>query len=362
MNDFADSRGPTAPDPPSPQAEVRSRPAIRLVGWALAVIGVLLAVVSVVAMSWASKAEDVTDLVRPELTDAGLAAHRADFETARDLVVGLRDRVLPALAVALGTTTDEFAAQIAGDYPAVGRLLDEEERILALAEKSLLNLERRQDQFERADALPTAGLAISIGPWVGVALGTVIAGCGCAVLLGRRRRKVRASLIVAAIAGAVLVLAPFALQVPGKAAAADAVLSSLDPSQGVVDQTEAARQTVRGAVDEFTNRLLPEVASTLGLTGGELDNLIEAEFPGATADLASMPAVLDRYDARVQIRATGAPLLRTLTSIPIVAVVWVVPFIGVVVMTVAAIGLLSYRRRPSTVQPSQAAASCPPSA
>ena len=90
MNDFADSGGQITTNSPSPSAEVMSRPAIRLVGWALAVIGVLLAVVSVVAMSWASKAEDVTDLVRPELTDAGLAAHRADFETARDLVVGLQ--------------------------------------------------------------------------------------------------------------------------------------------------------------------------------------------------------------------------------------------------------------------------------
>jgi hypothetical protein len=315
----------------------------RLAALAVLAMGIVLLVAGAMELWVGLKAERVADLVRPEMTDAGLARHRKDFESARNTVAGLTNEVLPSLARSLGVPTERLRGQIDAGYPAVAKLLAEQDQIVSFAEQSLSNLERRQRDFHHADALPVRSVPGYTGGVVDLALALGVIACG-ATLLRAHGGRAKTALAGLAVASAVLVVVPLILQVPSKAASAQTVLDSLNPSTAVVARTETSLATAQAASAELNQRLLPDLAAAIGVSPPALQAAIAREFPQVGAGLQELPAVLGRYQDRAAIRSGGAPDLRTLKNVPVGALGWFGPAYGLVLGTITGWAALFARR------------------
>jgi hypothetical protein len=291
---------------------------------------------SALAEFWVGlKAEHVSDLVRPELTDEGLSQHRADFETARQAVHGLSTEVLPAIAQGRGTTPERLRAQIDANYPAVGKLLAQESQIVPFAESSLVNLERQQANFQSADSAPAGWLPAYEGGVFDAGLAALVLGIGVTLIIGRVLNARPAFVALAVIAGLLIVL-PLALRIPGKAADAEAVLDSLNPTPAVVQRTEDSILTAHEAEVEFRTKLSPDLAAALGTDQAGFQAAIARQSPATAVALAELPEVLERYDSRLAIRVGGAGDLRFLKRLPVAALGWFGPAFGCVLAAATA--------------------------
>jgi hypothetical protein len=311
----------------------------------LLVMGLALAGAAGAELWFALKAEEVADLVRPEMTDAGLAAHRKDFETARTVFESLTTDVLPQVAALQGVPPGQFEAEIATKYPAVGQLLAQEPEIAAFAEQSLTNLERQQHNFQRADSLPGAGLPAYGSAVIDLLVAGVVIGAAVFFLRSSQPSQAAFLFIALGLACVVLIAFPLALQVPAKANSAGTVLDSLNPSEATVARTNAYLATADNAASELDQRLIPDLAGQFGLSPAQFKFLLAQQFPAASAGLDELPAILARYHTRADIRSGGASDLRTLKRLPVAALGWFEPAFGVVLAV--ATGFAWYARQRS---------------
>jgi hypothetical protein len=311
-------------------------------------MGVLLAAAGA-AETWVGAiAEREADLVRHELSSEGLAQHRHDFQVARDTMHGLESEVLPAVAATLGVTDEALRARIAADYPAVDRLLVEQPELVALAEGGLANLEAQEERFENADALPTGFLPGWAGGAWSLILAAVVIVCGAVLLRAHAARVRRTALGLVAAVAVLLIALPLAMGTPGKAADAQAVLDTLRPTDELVARTEAAYVTSDEGMREFDERLMPDVAAALGVSRSQLDAAMALQFPEVAANLEEVPAVLDRYEGRVEIRREGNEDLATLKEIPIEELGWFGPAFGALLAVVCGVAWWATERRTAT--------------
>jgi hypothetical protein len=315
----------------------------RIVAWAAATLGVLILGAGIAESSVVRIAERVADRVRPELTDDGLARHRQDFESANSVLAGLTDDVLPALAESLNVQQDLLMLQRASQYRAVAKLVLEKDEMASAARGSLENLERQQGRFESADSIPASWLPIYASSAWTMVLGAIALAVGLALAFRPKMRGPEALVLLGA-AGVLLVALPLAFRLPWKAADADTVLDSLNASEDVVRRTGELYATARDGFAELDERALPDLASALGISRGQLDALIAQRFPEAAAGLAAMPAVLDRYGERVAIRSDVAGDIRTLQDIPMGALAWLSPAFGAILTGLAGWAIVASRR------------------
>ena len=286
------------------------------------------------------KAETVANLVRSELTDEGLAQHRADYEQARTVFEGLDDEVIPAAAAGVGIEEAQLRALVDVGYPDVASVISQRDELLAFAESGLTNLEQQQGRFERADSLPVPGLPAWTSSLLTLLLAAMLLSAGGLMFAG----KAGAGLTAAGTVAALLIVVPLVLQAPGKAADTQEVLDSLSPTDAAVSRTEAAFATANAGWLELDERLLPDLATVAGTDREGLDTLIAVEFPEVAAGLVAMPGIIERYGHRARVRADGAADLRTLKSVPIRQLGWFGPAYGGAVALVVAAGVAVLRR------------------
>ncbi len=307
----------------------------------LIALGVLLALAA--AMEWrvGVRAERVSDLVRPELTDEGLISHRQDFEATERALYALRDEVLPTIAESLGMSASQFDLQVSASYPAAGRLLDEVDEMLPFAEQVIINLEKNQDQFHSADDFPVAGVPSYGLAFLDIALAAVLILAGVALWRNQgvysRNRALAACVVVAVV----LVVVPVILRIPAKSAAGQVVLDSLNPSPEVVTRTEETFSTAKDGLAEFQGVLLPDLAIALGTTPSALQDAITSEFPATADALDDLPGLTSRYETRVAIRSNGAEEIRSLKDVPVRELGWFGPVFGVAVLVAAGVAFVA---------------------
>lgn len=321
----------------------------RVAAAVLSTLGLLLMVAGGSEVFVAQRAARVADLVRPELTDEGLAQHRRDFETLSSVIDGLDSSVLPAVAKELRLSENELRGEITRSYPEVGQLLEQKDVLLPFAEQGLTNLERQQEDFQNADSLPPLGLPGYSGGLLNIVLGAGVFVTGL-VALSRGPTRARAHLATIAFIAALMIVVPVALQVPQKAQSAQRVLDSLNPSSRVVQRTDSAFESGRDGQIALQNELLPALATALGLNPAEFQSAIRQSFPETAAGLAEMPEIIDRYEVRVAIRHDGATDLRALKRVPIGTLGWFNPAFGMLLF-VAAGWVFVQRRAESSVEP-----------
>ena len=302
---------------------------LRLPGAAVIVFGAILALSSVIELWVGVKAENVSDLVRPEMTDSGLAQHRADFESASRAVHGLNTEVLPALAQSAGITPANLRTLIDANYPSAAKFLASESQVIPFAESSLVNLERQQAHFQNADSAPTGWLPAYAEGVLDIVLAAIVLACGL-LLVRTGKGSGRIPVLALGATAAVLIVLPLVLRAPGKASDAQAVLDSLNPTQAVVTRTEDSLRLAHEATTEFNTRLVPGLSAALGTTPAGFQAAIARQSPATAAALQELPAVLERYDARLAIRVGGAEDIRFLTKLPIGPLGWFGPVFGLV--------------------------------
>lgn len=319
----------------------------RVAAAVLSTLGLLLMVAGGSEVFVAQRAARVADLVRPELTDEGLAQHRRDFETLSAVIDGLDSSVLPAVAKELRMSESELRGEITRSYPEVGRLLEQKDVLLPFAEQGLTNLERQQEDFQNADSLPPRGLPGYSGGLLNIVLGAGVFVTGL-VALSRGPTRTHAHFATIAFIAGLMIVVPVALQVPQKAQSAQRVLNSLNPSSQVVQRTDSAFESGRDGQIALQTELLPALATALGLNPAEFQSAIGLSFPETAAGLAEMPEIIARYQVRVAIRHDGATDLRALKRVPIGTLGWFNPACGAVLGV--AIAWLFVVTRPSKRQ------------
>jgi hypothetical protein len=306
--------------------------------------------------SRADAGEAATDLVRPELEPAGLAAHRADFELTRAATDELYAAALPGFAADLGLSPAQFETQVLPGYPAVAALADPAVRAdtLAFAEGIVANLEAHQHDFEEADDIPVGWLPMTAGPWVAVVIGMVLVVAGVWVAL----RPTAAPLVVVAVLGLAAVIGPIAVRYPQKAAAADDLLATLNVTPEIAARTRDLLESAEAAQAELEQRLFPDVAAARGMSAAAFDADLAARFPAVAEGRVEFPGVFERYEVRVQIREGGLAVIPEAKRFPLEAVTWwsVVPGALTAVAAIAALLVLrSSRPRPTANVPMPAA-------
>jgi hypothetical protein len=320
---------------------------IRQLAAAVAIAAGLVVLAGVVASHLPSSAkagEAATDLVRPELTAAGVAQHRADFELTKRATDELVDSAMPTVGALLGLSP----AQVADRYPHIAAAGAQRATIYPFAEKIVANLERHQSDFSAADDIPMAGLPMTAAPWI--ALGAIVVSIALGLLVIWRADR-SAPLIALALFGLCLVVAPFATGYPDKAKKANSVLDSLNVSHELAAQTRTHFNTMVAAANEFEQQTVPDLIKATGLSRPVLDAQLGQQFPALSEGRQQFAAVFARYDARVSIRERGVDAVNKAKKFPLASVtVWtVVP--GLVVLLAAGWALVDERRRRAAVVP-----------
>lgn len=306
---------------------------------------IVIGTIATKSFSRADAGQAATDLVRPEMTPDGLAQHRADFEIATAAVEELYAEAFPVLAAEVSLTPEEFEQQIEANYPAVGEFISSERReeAYAFAEAIVANLERHQEDFEEADAIPVSWMTMDVGPWLAVALGAVLALAGVIAVL----RPSRLALAIVAVLGLALVVGPLVTRFPQKAYATRDLLDSLTFSTELAAETRALGDAANAATEELNQELLPDIATALGLTQTELDERIAESFPAIARAGPQFDEIFQRYDARIRIREEGTDVIPIAAAYPLTEIGWFAIGLGALT-AVPAIAALVARSRSRT--------------
>lgn len=169
------------------------------------------------------------------------------------------------------------------------------------------------------------------------------------VVRGRWRIATLSALIAVC---ALLIAVPLVLRAPAKTSDAQTVLDSLNPTEAVVPRTEASIATANAAAAELEQRLLPDLAKSLGVSRAEFDTVIARQSPSTGTGLKQLPAALARYNDRLAIRVGGAEDLRTLKKLPIARLAWFDSAIGVVLLVIVGGPIVMLRRERDGGRPS----------
>jgi hypothetical protein len=149
--------------------------------WLVAAMGALLAVpaLALQAPQNASRAEQVIDSLN--ITEATAATTRDQFDTVDAALAEQRTRFFPAVAQALGTTTEELVAAVGEQFPAVGAALADIDGILSRIEADVAFREQNVDEFADVKNLPLGAMT-----WVVAAAGLLLTALAATQLVRER--------------------------------------------------------------------------------------------------------------------------------------------------------------------------------
>jgi hypothetical protein len=323
----------------------RGRRAARVAAVVAVVAGgaVIAAIIAGKTFSRADAGDQATDLVRSELSVAGLRQHHADLDASEAGIQQLFDEALPAFAQQQGVTPAEYQQLITTRYPAVARLQPPQARAdgFKLARGILTNLERHQHDFAEADAIPVPWLPMRVGPWFGTGVGVLLVGLGLWGLV----RPGGAALIAAGVLGALMVVAPLATRYPQKAEGAHDLLATLNVTPAIAAHTRDVLEDAKGAADEMEQRVYPDVAAALHVTPQELDATIAQRYPAVAGLRTDLQSIFQRFEHRVQIRERGVSVIPEAKKFPLQSALWWAVVPGAIVAIACAAALLAGRSR-----------------
>ena len=263
--------------------------------------------------------EDMIDDFRPVLTDESLSVARADIAGLEAAGVEFQTVVVPAMAQALGVTSEEFAGLVESQYPAVAGGMAALPEITATFNGLIDTLDSQQELFASADAIPTESLPANTVPWI-IAVSGILA-----IVVGVMMFKPgRTWAILAVGLGAGLVIVTFALSLPQKAADADQLNENLTPiyTQELIGGATASLAVIGAMGQQMQVEMLPDLASQLGMSQDELNAFLGENFPATAAAMQTMPDSLERFEAFVAVFATNLDNYMTIQPVAFVPIIW----------------------------------------
>lgn len=335
---------------------------------ALVVVGAVMAIGARV-IDLPAKAQGVDNLTnsfRPAFRAEEIRTTREQMDTVKAMAGELQQKTLPALAQALNMTPAQLQDFIGSNFPAVAKGMGELDRSLPYFDNLVSGLGAHDRDFHLADAIPTKNLPATVVPYLFILPGTLAALLAFAALV-RFRRLTGPALIVGAILGVVLIVAPLVLSVPKKAQAVDNLTNAFRPAF-----TETGARTARAYMDGFSamaaelqEKTLPALAQALNMTPAQLQSFIGSNFPAVAKGIGELPRALPRFEGLVRgiednvgnfRRADAVPTANTPTTL----LHWLFEFSGLGLLLsgggATAVGALAARRQQeSQVAPSSAA-------
>lgn len=303
----------------------------KISGGLVILVGVVFIVVTLVNNLFAvgpAFEEMITDF-RPLLAEESLNTARADVAGLEAAGVEFQTAVAPAMAQQLGMTPEEFAGMVQSQYPAVAQGMEALPEITATFSGLIDTLDSQRALFESADAIPTDDLPATTVPWIITISGLLAIAAGVMLFMPGRVWA-----ILAAVLGAALLIATFALSLPQKAADADELNDNLKPiyTQELIDGAQGSLAVVAAMGEEMQTKMLPDLAAQLGMSPDELNQFLGANFPATAAAMQSMPESLPRFEAFVGIFAVNLDNYETIQPVAFTPIIWVMVIGGLLIL------------------------------
>lgn len=316
----------------------------RLVSLISIVLGIGLVVVclSYSFFDRAEEGEHITDRFRTTMSEPGLRALDANFQTIKGLGDGFLNQAAPNLARALHVTPARFETFAKANFPAVGQAYDAVPPAIALVDPVIPRLQASRKDFERVDHIPGLGLPITAVPWMMVIAGGLLVLAG---LLGLARPGPLAMVAVLLIALGMVVL-PFALSLTDKAAAADRIVKVGDASlsRQAADTATATVALLDRLVPEVQTKVIPALAARLHSTPDQLAADIARDYPGVAKGLRDWPKI---SPSAAQLAANQRASVReaaAMDGLPFKALPWFVIGPGIALLALFGVALIAGRR------------------
>lgn len=304
----------------------------RLPGILIGLLGIVFIATAVFTklFSVAPAFERLTDDFRPELQASGLAQLREDLTVLSATQAEFTTVLAPQLAQDLGITPEQLSATLQTDFQAVATGLAAVPQIVESFDGVLTVLENERARFERADAIPTDNLPAETVPWA--LAGAGLLAIGAALLRPRRRGG-----FVAVGLGALLIVAPLVLTLPGKAQAADKMNSNLKPvyTAELVSGAKQSLATITAMGTELQTKMLPAVGQLMQATPDQVQAYL-GKFPAVTAGLTGMPAALGRFNNLVGAFDNSLENYNDVKSTKLVPIVWILMVGGALIALIGA--------------------------
>jgi hypothetical protein len=278
--------------------------------------------------------ERMTGDFRAQMQPAAINQLRADLGQLTAVQQELVTKVVPAVSAVAHVTPAQFAAQMQSQFPAVSAGMAAVPQITTQFNGVLTVLGNEQPRFAKADAIPTSNLPATTVPWLLLAAGILTMGAGALTL-----RVARKGAIVAALLGAVLIIAPLAMSFPSKASAADTMNKDLKPVYTAQLVTGAQRSMIvmQQMGTEMQTKMLPALATMLKLQPAQLQAFLAENFPVLAAGMAALPASLGHFNALVTAFDHSLANYNTAKGTSLTPLVWLMIGGGIVIVGAAAL-------------------------
>ncbi|MGZ4791415.1 MAG: hypothetical protein ACXWBO_06095 [Ilumatobacteraceae bacterium] len=283
----------------------------------LLLLGVVLAVFPIASglIGKAQGVDNLTDALRPTFGDSRLAQTRADMDTVQAMADQFTTDVIPALADRLGVSTENLLASLNTQYPDLAAGVSQFDTILPYFQGVVGGLEAQQDNFHKADAIPTKNLPALVVPFLFLVPGLILIAFA---LFGLLKSSEKPAAWCAVVIGAVLVIAPLALSVPAKAQAVDDLTDAFRPafSTAGIATTREYMNTIQAMADQLTTEAIPGLAEQLRMTVEEFVSFLGANFPKVATGVGQLGEILPRFQDLVAGVEANVDSFRKADSIP----------------------------------------------
>lgn len=269
--------------------------------------------------------ESLMDGFRPHLTDSAMATTEADLSGLRAAGAEMQATMLPALAQQMGMTPAQLTAYLQAQFPEVATGVLQLPQIVTTFDGLVATLDAQRPNFSSADAIPTQDLPATTVPWSIAVAGGLLVGVG-AVLWFRPRRGA----VLAVVLGGLLVAGSAALSLPGKASDADDLNTALKPvyTAALVEQANGALATVSAMGTQLQAEMLPALATQLGMTPAQVQQMLATSFPATAAALQSLPSAMPRFEGLVGSFDAHLDDYRVLKPVGFAPIIWTAMGIG----------------------------------
>src|SRR4051812_25697551 len=307
-------------------------------------VGVGLVIVPFALQLWdrTPAAERTFDRFDFLMTDNGLRQAGELFDTTRAGGLQLVNGAAPGIAEQLDMTPGQFRRYTQRHFPAVAKGLEETPQIVTLVAPIVDGLANGGDEYASAKSIPGLGLPLTSTPWLAIGLGMILIGGGTFALVAPGRRTTAGLFVV----GAIMVAAPFALNLPEKTANAreigDVALGGLPAEQAAA--TRANVNTLVGMVEQTRKELVPTLARRLGVTPAELQASLARDYPALGTFLREYDALLPRTLRVVAAQEASVGDFAKADAIPVKALPWLVVVPGLLLTVVSGAILVAVRR------------------
>ena len=285
--------------------------------------------------------DDLTDGFRPHMTDEALEALQADLGLLGQIPEEF-EALAPQLTGALEMEPAQFDGFVGEQFPDVANSLAALPEIVLNFSGLIQTLADQQDNFSRADAIPTDFLPATTIPWGLTVIGFLFVGLGAFMYQGNVRlgAKLTIGLGVAVILGSAI------LSLTGKSGDADDMNEALKPiyTTETVQGGIQALGVVGNMGNQMQNEMLPGVGEQLQMSPEDVGAFIGEASPTISRALQVMPDAMERFQGLLGAFDTNLDNYDTLRPVSLSPIIWSLLIASVIaVFAAGAVLVLEWR-------------------